>query len=387
MVTMTLLNTYCVCSIRRCIGWTIAIFLYAGILLSVLCNAARTVKPNSGQFMQELLKSASAQQIFLPLSTANITANRHLYGKLLRSNFLDARYIVDANDPSLLLVQLSSRITAFCHVQFHSYTMKSGERVDKTEDQFDFPMPSGFIHIYNGKERKKRSILDVIRSVPQLSRLHQAIQTVPGLPEYLACNGPVTMFAANNDGWERFGLERMSLLMRWPNAMQELLTNMVVTNGTLVTDDWADGDIMTTLNSYGSLQARIAADGVLRIINSRPSPFMASLSPSRAPSLLTDRARPDQALVLETDYYADNGVLHIVDNVLYPPVPAINETVAQLFPFSPYMPLPPIQVDWDSDCVGQVADSMLATTTTTTSKPLIFFPKAPRNRHNPLFPG
>ena len=87
-----------------------------------------------------------------------------------------------------------------------------------------------------------------------------------------------------------------------------------------------------------------SSDGVLRVLNAKTSPVVPS-EKNRPPGLFPGRAREDQALILEADLLAVNGVVHIVDYVLYPPVPVLNDTVAQIFPLHPYMPLPVIQAN------------------------------------------
>ncbi|XP_055346903.1 uncharacterized protein LOC129594292 [Paramacrobiotus metropolitanus] len=313
-------------------------------------------------------------RLIMPLNTVNALTNRETYGKLLRARFGNGDYNVDdVEDATQMVFNLTDHLTAVCHVQFHTVFRTVNGTTEDTSAvlyQNDYIVPNGFIHIAPPTMRLNRTLLEIIRSTRQLSKYYKAIHVVPGLPEYLACNRQITVFAPNNEAIDKFGSDKFKILMQWPSAMQELLSNLVVSNGSYLTSDWADNDTLATLNIYGSLLIRITNDRILRVLNTRQSPFVSSEANSvKAPSVLPGRAKEDQALVLESDYTGQNGVLHIVDSILYPPVPSVNETVAQLFPFSPYMPLPPIDVSsFDGSCMQRTAG--LVETETATFLPL-----------------
>ncbi|XP_055330361.1 uncharacterized protein LOC129582776 [Paramacrobiotus metropolitanus] len=298
----------------------------------------------------------SSTDNFVPLTMVSSLTADNTFLKLLKSPASSSSELTAAElrDATQLVFNLTDHLTAICHLQFHPpFKISSGNVGIRPQVQNDFPIPNGFIHIEPPDRRPERTILEIIRGTRQLSLLYQAVQIVPGLTDYLACNSPITFFAPNDEAVETFGISRFKLLLHWPNAMQEILTNMIVVNGSYWSTDWTSDEGLKTLNTYGSLIIKIADDGILRVINSKISPVLPS-ERNRPPGLLPGRAREDQALVLETDLKASNGVVHIVDNVLNPPVPSLNDTVAQIFPLHPYMPLPKIRVS--AECKQILAD-------------------------------
>lgn len=132
------------------------------------------------------------------------------------------------------------------------------------------------------------SVADTVAKNPSLSTLNGLIASA-GLTETLQGSGPFTLFAPSNDAFKAVPAKTMEDLGKHPEKLKELLT-------------------------YHVLPAKAMAAEVknakVKTVNG------ADLEVSKAGTFVT----VESAAVTTPDLVASNGVVHIIDSVLIPPV-------------------------------------------------------------------
>lgn len=132
------------------------------------------------------------------------------------------------------------------------------------------------------------SVTDTLAGQPELSTLNSLV-TKAGLSDTLRGAGPFTVFAPSNAAFAKVPAKILEALSNDPAQLKAVLTYHVVP-GKLMVADVKNGDSKT--------------------VNG------ASLALSRAGDFLT----VEDALVQTPNLVATNGVVHVVDSVLLPPV-------------------------------------------------------------------
>jgi uncharacterized surface protein with fasciclin (FAS1) repeats len=132
------------------------------------------------------------------------------------------------------------------------------------------------------------SVADTIANNPKLSTLN-ALVTKTGLTDTLKSTGPFTVFAPSNDAFAKVPAKTMDELGKDPAKLKAVLTYHVVA---------------------GKVMAADVKNGNSKTVNG------ANLALSRAGEFVT----VEDAMVQTADISATNGVVHVVDSVLIPPV-------------------------------------------------------------------
>lgn len=135
---------------------------------------------------------------------------------------------------------------------------------------------------------KPVSLAETIASTPSLSTLNGLLVS-SGLNATLQATGPFTVFAPSNDAFKAVPAKTMEDLSKHPDKLKSVLTYHVVA-GKLMAADVKNSNI-TTVNGA---QAAVSKAG--------------------------DFVTVENAAVTRPDLVASNGVAHIVDTVLMPPV-------------------------------------------------------------------
>lgn len=136
--------------------------------------------------------------------------------------------------------------------------------------------------------QKPLSVADTIANTPSLSTLNGLIATA-GLTADLQSAGPFTVFAPNNDAFKAVKPAAMEDLAKNPAKLKNLLSYHVVPSLALSKD---------------------VKNGNVKALNGD------SLALSKA----GDFVIVENAAVVQADLRATNGVIHIVDAVMTPPV-------------------------------------------------------------------
>jgi uncharacterized surface protein with fasciclin (FAS1) repeats len=132
-----------------------------------------------------------------------------------------------------------------------------------------------------------RTVSDTAAQTPQLSTLNRLIQEA-GLAETLRGAGPYTVFAPSDDAFKAVPKATMEALAKDKEQLKAVLTYHVVP---------------------GKLTSGEVKNGSLKTVQG------ANLGLSKAGSYVT----VDEAMVIQADVVATNGVVHVIDRVLIPP--------------------------------------------------------------------
>ena len=132
------------------------------------------------------------------------------------------------------------------------------------------------------------SVADTIAKTPSLSTLSGLIASA-GLSDALKAAGPFTVFAPNDEAFKAVPAKTMEDLSKHPEKLKDLLTYHVIAGKSLAAD--IKNSKVTSLNG-------------------------AHLELSKAGEFVT----VENAAVTSADIAASNGVVHIIDTVLIPPV-------------------------------------------------------------------
>ena len=132
----------------------------------------------------------------------------------------------------------------------------------------------------------KTTVLDRVSEHEDFSVLAKAIRAA-GLDRTLTADGPLTLLAPNDDAFA--DLEGADAILADPRRLATLLKRHVIVGRALTADDFVRSKVRTAGGE--ELRLKIRADGT---------------------------ARFGEAVVTATDFFADNGVVHIVDRVIVP---------------------------------------------------------------------
>jgi uncharacterized surface protein with fasciclin (FAS1) repeats len=132
------------------------------------------------------------------------------------------------------------------------------------------------------------SVADTIAKTPSLSTLNSLIATA-GLTDALKGTGPFTVFAPSNDAFKAVPAKTLEDLGNHPDKLKDVLAYHVVAAKAMAAD---------------------VKNAKVKSLNG------ADLELSKAGDFVT----VESAAVTTADIVASNGVIHIVDTVLMPPV-------------------------------------------------------------------
>jgi uncharacterized surface protein with fasciclin (FAS1) repeats len=132
------------------------------------------------------------------------------------------------------------------------------------------------------------NVADTIANTPSLSTLNGLVNSA-GLAETLKGTGPFTVFAPSNDAFKAVPAKTMEALAKDPAALKNVLTFHVLP---------------------AKAMAAAVKNSKAKTVNG------ADVELSKAGEMVT----VESAVVTQADLMATNGVIHIIDTVLIPPV-------------------------------------------------------------------
>ncbi len=135
----------------------------------------------------------------------------------------------------------------------------------------------------------KKDIVDTAVGAGSFETLVAAVQAA-GLVDTLKGEGPFTVFAPTDEAFAALPEGTVEGLLENPEALASILTYHVVA-GSVMSGDLSDGMMATTVN--GSDITISIADGVVMI---------------------------NDATVAAADIETSNGVIHVIDSVILPPM-------------------------------------------------------------------
>ena len=171
----------------------------------------------------------------------------------------------------------------------------------------DLVADNGVVHVIDAvllpPTPETNTVVDIIVNSEDHTTLETAV-IAAGLVETLSGAGPFTVFAPTDDAFAALPAGTIEAVLADIDLLTAILTYHVV-GGTTLSTDLMDGMSVETLNGE-SVNVTINADGVF--IN--------------------------EAEVIVADLLADNGVVHVIDAVLLPPV-GMNEAAVAAWTVAP----------------------------------------------------
>ncbi len=134
-------------------------------------------------------------------------------------------------------------------------------------------------------------IIDTTMQAGSFKKFHKALEKA-GLLDKFRGPGPFTLFAANDKAWDKIGNDILSLLYDNVANLREVLLYQALP-GMLTEDDLAASDELETLNG----------DTVIVYVDK-------------------EGIHINNATIIQPDLIADNGIVHVVDNVVLSKVEA-----------------------------------------------------------------
>jgi transforming growth factor-beta-induced protein len=147
----------------------------------------------------------------------------------------------------------------------------------------------GLASVKAAGDEDKKDIVDTAVSAKQFKTLVAAVKAA-GLVEVLQGEGPFTVFAPTDEAFEEIPKDQLAALLKDQKRLQEVLTYHVVPDKVLAADVVKLESAETVLGKPVTIAVE---DGKVKI---------------------------NEATVIEADIECANGVIHVIDAVLMPPV-------------------------------------------------------------------
>jgi transforming growth factor-beta-induced protein len=147
----------------------------------------------------------------------------------------------------------------------------------------------GLASVKAAGDEDKKDIVDTAVSAKQFKTLVAAVKAA-GLVEVLQGEGPFTVFAPTDEAFEEIPKDQLAALLKDQKRLQEVLTYHVVPDKVLAADVVKLESAETLLEKPVTIAVE---DGKVKI---------------------------NEATVIEADIECANGVIHVIDAVLMPPV-------------------------------------------------------------------
>jgi transforming growth factor-beta-induced protein len=147
----------------------------------------------------------------------------------------------------------------------------------------------GLASVKAAGDEDKKDIVDTAVSAKQFKTLVAAVKAA-GLVEVLQGEGPFTVFAPTDEAFEEIPKDQLAALLKDQKRLQEVLTYHVLPDKVLAADVVKLESAETLLEKPVTIAVE---DGKVKI---------------------------NEATVIEADIECANGVIHVIDAVLMPPV-------------------------------------------------------------------
>jgi transforming growth factor-beta-induced protein len=147
----------------------------------------------------------------------------------------------------------------------------------------------GLASVKAAGDEDKKDIVDTAVSAKQFKTLVAAVKAA-GLVEVLQGEGPFTVFAPTDEAFEEIPKDQLAALLKDQKRLQEVLTYHVLPDKVLAADVVKLESAETVLEKPVTIAVE---DGKVKI---------------------------NEATVIEADIECANGVIHVIDAVLMPPV-------------------------------------------------------------------
>ena len=213
-------------------------------------------------------------------------ANPKEFANILRYHFVDSKiYAADLTDGQI--IHMREGTDAFISL-FDSKAYINQAEIIKTDIETYY----GVIHVIDAVLTQPKSIVDIVVNSPRHESLEAAVVAAE-LAGALSAEGDFTLFAPTDDAFAALGSETIDALFGDPTGDLASILKYHAVGARALSGDLSDGDMFTTLEG-SDIEVTINEEGIF--IN--------------------------DAKVVFADYQAPNGVVHVIDAVLTPPVPS-----------------------------------------------------------------
>src|SRR6056297_24550 len=213
-------------------------------------------------------------------------ANPKEFANILRYHFVDSKiYAADLTDGQI--IHMREGTDAFISL-FDSKAYINQAEIIKTDIETYY----GVIHVIDAVLTQPKSIVDIVVNSPRHESIEAAVVAAE-LAGALSAEGDFTLFAPTDDAFAALGSETIDALFGDPTGDLASILKYHAVGARALSGDLSDGDMFTTLEG-SDIEVTINEEGIF--IN--------------------------DAKVVFADYQAPNGVVHVIDAVLTPPVPS-----------------------------------------------------------------
>ncbi len=131
-------------------------------------------------------------------------------------------------------------------------------------------------------------ILEVLKKLGNFNILLKACKEA-GLIDMLSAEGEFTIFAPNDEAFQKLKPEKMQTLFAEPHMIMDLVLFITVENQ------------LTSKELIGTKKLRTVGEDTIKVKAKK------------------NKIKVEGANVIRADVHADNGVIHIIDSVIVPP--------------------------------------------------------------------
>lgn len=158
--------------------------------------------------------------------------------------------------------------------------------------------------------QQQEGLIQALEADGRFSTLVQAIRTA-GLEEQLAAEGPYTIFAPTDEAFQNLPEGKLDELTANPEQLKAVLGLHVVSQSLESSAITEESQRVTTLE--GS-ELELTREGETVRVQPAPGPAREVMGEEEAATLET------VATVERADWTASNGVIHVIDRVMLPPM-------------------------------------------------------------------
>ena len=167
------------------------------------------------------------------------------------------------------------------------------------------------------------NILETIRDERQYYKFNKGVETLAGLVDTLSGPGPFTIFVPSDAAFDRLSSEQQATLIADPEKLARVLKYHIVP-GFYTADELLDRLFLKTL---GWERLRVWSDISMVSLGVEETDTPTDALSYIARNIVTTKVREsitiNGAHVIRANIIADNGIAHVIDEVLIPSFTAI----------------------------------------------------------------
>ena len=167
------------------------------------------------------------------------------------------------------------------------------------------------------------NILETARAEPQYYKFVKGVESLAGLVDTLSGPGPFTIFVPSDAAFDRLSSEQQATLIADPEKLARVLKYHIVP-GYYTTDELLDRLFLKTL---GWERLRVWSDISMvplgAVETDIPKDALSYIARNTVTTEVRESITINGAHVIRANIIADNGIMHVIDQVLIPAFAAI----------------------------------------------------------------